>query len=98
MRPGKRPCPPEQGEGPGRWLRALRERASGRLDAKIPIFLRGTFLDRSGACLSPCSLNIIARPAERPDAVKMAVLTPTTRPAESSKGPPELPGLMAASV
>ena len=28
----------------------------------------------------------------------MAVLTPTTRPAESSSGPPELPGLMAASV
>lgn len=37
-------------------------------------------------------------PAERPEAVKMAVLTPTTRPAESSSGPPELPGLMAASV
>ena len=37
-------------------------------------------------------------PAERPDAVKMAVLTPTTRPAESRRGPPELPGLIAASV
>ena len=26
------------------------------------------------------------------------MLTPMTRPAESSSGPPELPGLMAASV
>ena len=29
--------------------------------------------------------------------MKMAVLIPMSRPAESSKGPPELPGLMAAS-
>ena len=43
-------------------------------------------------------MNRVGTPAERPDAVKMAVLTPTTRPAESSRGPPELPGLMAASV
>ena len=33
-----------------------------------------------------------------PDGEKMAVLTPITRPAESSNGPPEFPGLMAASV
>jgi hypothetical protein len=37
-------------------------------------------------------------PALAPDGLKMAVLTPITRPAESSSGPPELPGLMAASV
>jgi hypothetical protein len=29
---------------------------------------------------------------------KIAVLTPITRPAESSRGPPELPGLIEASV
>ena len=29
---------------------------------------------------------------------RMAVLTPISRPAESNNGPPELPGLMAASV
>ncbi|SLA66416.1 Uncharacterised protein [Mycobacteroides abscessus subsp. abscessus] len=28
----------------------------------------------------------------------MAVLMPISRPAESSSGPPELPGLIAASV
>jgi hypothetical protein len=28
----------------------------------------------------------------------VAVFTPTTRPAESTSGPPELPGLSAASV
>lgn len=36
-------------------------------------------------------------PAEEPVGVKMAVLTPMTRPALSSRGPPELPGLMLAS-
>ena len=30
--------------------------------------------------------------------VAIWVFTPTTRPRESSSGPPELPGLMAASV
>ena len=37
-------------------------------------------------------------PALVPDGDRMAVLTPMMRPAESSNGPPELPGLMAASV
>jgi hypothetical protein len=37
-------------------------------------------------------------PALVPDGDRIAVLTPITRPAESSSGPPELPGLMAASV
>ena len=37
-------------------------------------------------------------PALAPEGLKMAVLTPIRRPAESSSGPPELPGLMAASV
>lgn len=37
-------------------------------------------------------------PTDVPVAVKMAVLTPITRPRESSSGPPELPGLMLASV
>ena len=37
-------------------------------------------------------------PAFDPDGEMMAVLTPTTRPLESSSGPPELPGLTAASV
>ena len=37
-------------------------------------------------------------PALVPDGDRIAVLTPISRPAESSSGPPELPGLMAASV
>ena len=37
-------------------------------------------------------------PAFDPDGDMMAVLTPTTRPLESSSGPPELPGFTAASV
>jgi hypothetical protein len=37
-------------------------------------------------------------PALAPEGEKIAVLTPISRPAESSRGPPELPGLMAASV
>ena len=37
-------------------------------------------------------------PTETPDGLKMAVFTPINRPALSSSGPPELPGLMAASV
>src|SRR5262249_60077842 len=37
-------------------------------------------------------------PAFVPEGERMAVVTPITRPAESSNGPPELPGLMAASV
>jgi len=37
-------------------------------------------------------------PADAPDGLKMAVVMPIRRPAESSSGPPELPGLMAASV
>ncbi len=37
-------------------------------------------------------------PVEPPDLDMMAVLTPIRRPEESSSGPPELPGLIAASV
>ena len=37
-------------------------------------------------------------PAEVPVLVKMAVFTPMRRPRESSSGPPELPGLIAASI
>ena len=37
-------------------------------------------------------------PAEEPEREKMAVLMPMTSPSMSTKGPPELPGLMAASV
>ena len=35
---------------------------------------------------------------DAPPVEMIAVLTPISRPAESSSGPPELPGLMAASV
>mmetsp|Transcript_45013 Transcript_45013/g.113957 ORF Transcript_45013/g.113957 Transcript_45013/m.113957 type:complete len:228 (+) Transcript_45013:182-865(+) len=65
----------------------------------------------SDACLtSPTSISCgttrrtvsmgIAKPtpAEVPELVKMAVLTPMTAPEESRSGPPLLPGLMAASV
>ena len=37
-------------------------------------------------------------PALVPDGERIAVFTPIRRPAESSRGPPELPGLIAASV
>ena len=37
-------------------------------------------------------------PALEPDGEMIAVLTPISRPAESSSGPPELPGLIAVSV
>ena len=37
-------------------------------------------------------------PALVPEGEKIAVLTPIRRPAESSSGPPELPGSIAASV
>ena len=37
-------------------------------------------------------------PALAPLGLAIWVLTPTSRPALSSSGPPELPGLMAASV
>ena len=37
-------------------------------------------------------------PEELPEAERMALFTPISRPALSSSGPPELPGLMAASV
>jgi hypothetical protein len=33
-----------------------------------------------------------------PEREKIAVLMPTSRPAMSTRAPPELPGLMAASV
>jgi hypothetical protein len=33
-----------------------------------------------------------------PDGERIAVVTPISRPAESSNGPPELPGLIAVSV
>ena len=39
-----------------------------------------------------------AKPAEAPDGLKIMVLTPIRRPALSRRGPPEFPGLIAASV
>ena len=38
------------------------------------------------------------RPTKPPDWVRMNALTPTTSPSALTSGPPELPGLMAASV
>ena len=37
-------------------------------------------------------------PSEPPLRLSMAVLMPTTRPSRSTSGPPELPGLIVASV
>ena len=37
-------------------------------------------------------------PFEPPEREKIAVLMPTSRPVRSTSAPPELPGLMAASV
>jgi hypothetical protein len=52
---------------------------------------------------SPTTLAILAgmakpMPTEPPELEKMAVLMPTSRPERSTNAPPELPGLMAASV
>jgi hypothetical protein len=48
--------------------------------------------------LTPSTGTANPMPAEDPDSEMMAVLTPISRPAESIRGPPELPGLMAASA
>jgi hypothetical protein len=37
-------------------------------------------------------------PTEPPELVKIELLTPTTSPTAFASGPPELPGLIAASV
>ena len=37
-------------------------------------------------------------PPRKPPVVAIAELTPITRPPRSTSGPPELPGLIAASV
>ena len=49
-------------------------------------------------CGRALALPPVPPPADVPDGLKIAVFTPINRPALSSKGPPELPGLMAASV
>ena len=46
----------------------------------------------------PLPLEAQFTPAFAPLVLKMAVFMPISRPAESSSGPPELPGLIAASV
>ena len=38
------------------------------------------------------------RPSEPPESEKIELFTPITRPSAFTRGPPELPGLMAASV
>jgi hypothetical protein len=48
--------------------------------------------------LVPICHVIQCSPADAPDVDKIAVFMPITAPDESSKGPPELPGLIAASV
>jgi hypothetical protein len=37
-------------------------------------------------------------PIEPPERLRIAVFTPTSRPSMSTSAPPELPGLIAASV
>ena len=52
-----------------------------------------------GTTLATLSMGIAKpTPAEVPVLVKIAVFTPMTRPLESRRGPPLLPGLIAASV
>ncbi len=50
-----------------------------------------TFIARSMGMANP-------RPTLPPDSERMKELTPTTSPTAFTRGPPELPGLMAASV
>ena len=52
-----------------------------------------------GTAFATLSMGIAKpTPADVPVFVNMAVFTPITRPLESRRGPPLLPGLMAASV
>ena len=44
------------------------------------------------------SIELPASPEEDEPALSICELTPITLPAPSNSGPPELPGLMAASV
>ena len=58
---------------------------------------------RPATALSTISLTMLEgmakpTPCEPPEREKIAVLMPTTLPAMSTSAPPELPGLMAASV
>ena len=65
----------------------------------IPGLRTRPFLMRSGTTRFTTSTGTAKpMPALAPEGEKMAVLTPIRRPAESSSGPPELPGLIAASV
>ena len=75
--------------------------AAASLAATIPIPGVGTEPLRMSSGTTRLTESIgMAKPmpAFVPDGERMAVLTPITRPAESSSGPPEFPGLMAASV
>ena len=64
----------------------------GRLTAVPPL--------RAEATTTRTMLAGMAKPTpcEPPEREKIAVLMPTSRPVRSTSGPPELPGLMAASV
>ena len=64
------------------------------------VFLQQTVRDAAAALPAPQCKHpwLAAWLAGSPVGVKMAVLMPMTRPELSSRGPPLLPGLMAASV
>ncbi len=62
----------------------------------------GTILPPLAAAWSVLRTRLVGMakpmPTEPPDCEKIAVLMPTRRPSRSTSAPPELPGLMAASV
>ena len=65
---------------------------------RIPIHGRESVSPRSAWSMIGRAMSIgIAKPMPL-ESVATAVLTPTTEPEASASGPPELPGLMAASV
>jgi hypothetical protein len=63
----------------------------GRLTAVPPVRAEATTRTMLEGMAKPM-------PCEPPEREKIAVLMPTSRPAMSTSAPPELPGLIAASV
>ena len=64
----------------------------GRLTAVPPLLADATTTFTMSAGMAK------PMPCEPPEREKIAVLMPTSRPFISTSGPPELPGLIAASV
>ena len=84
---------------PAAWLAALHIHFEQQQQGRFEVMRTLPFRINCGTTAVTVSMGIAKpTPAEVPVFVKMAVLTPMTLPLLSSRGPPEFPGLMAASV